>query len=163
MKNKIVTCSVLKCIVQDLKQKGKVIVSTSGCFDLLHAGHVTYLEQAAKKGDIFILFLNSDISVRALKGPSRPLTPQDERAIVVAGLECVDYVCLFDESTPCSIIEQIQPDIFVKGGDYFGKRIPEMDSVNFYGGKVEYVCLIEGCSTTGTISKIKKLVKENLL
>lgn len=160
MKDKIVTLEELKSYITSARQQGKRIVSTSGCFDILHAGHVTYLEAARKRGDILVIFLNSDSSVRVLKGEKRPIVPEQERAIVLAGLSCVDYVCIFSERTPCSLIEVIQPEIVVKGGDYAGKWIPEMDSVAVYGGKVEYVNLVDGCSTTNIVKKIEKLSRE---
>ena len=159
MKDKIVNSDQLKEKIEKLKRQGKKVVATSGCFDILHAGHVTYMEEAAQQGDIFILFLNSDYSVRKLKGENRPVVSEQERAIVTAGLGCIDYVCLFEESTPCNIILKIQPDIFIKGGDYAQKWIPEMDSVAAYGGKVEYVSLVNGCSTTNIIEKILKSAK----
>lgn len=159
MKAKIVDIDELEQIACQLKQQGKKIAATSGCFDIIHAGHVTYLEEAATKGDVFVLFLNSDDSVRGLKGKKRPIVPQQERAIVVAGLECIDYVCMFDEYTPCRMIEIIKPDIFIKGGDYEGQWIPEMDSVMQYGGRVQYVSMVDGCSTTNIIEKITKVMK----
>lgn len=160
MKDKIVTLEELKEHIDVEKRQGKHIVSTSGCFDILHAGHVTYLEEAKARGDILVVLLNSDSSVRGLKGDSRPIVPEEERAIVIAGLESVDYVCIFSEKTPCDVIARIQPDVVVKGGDYDGKWIPEMDSVAVYGGRVEYVNLVDGCSTTNIVKKIESLVKE---
>lgn len=159
MKHKIVEADRLQKIVHDLQQQGKKVVATGGCFDIIHAGHVTYLEEAAAKGDVFVLFLNSDSSVQRLKGKLRPIVPQKERAIVAAGLGCVDYVCIFDEDTPCQMIDKIQPDSFIKGGDYEGKWIPEMDSVARYGGTVEYVSMVDGCSTTNIIEKIVTVMK----
>ena len=159
MENKIVSRSELKDIVKKLKVEGKKVVSTSGCFDILHAGHVTYLESAKEKGDILIVLLNSDSSVRRLKGEQRPIVPEKERAIVLAGLESVDYICIFDEDTPCSVVEEIQPSTVIKGGDYHGKWIPEMDSVAKYGGSVEYVQLVDGCSTTNIVKKVISVYK----
>lgn len=159
MKSKIVDADSLQAIVQELQQQGKKVVATGGCFDIIHAGHVTYLEEAAAKGDVFVLLLNSDASVRRLKGDLRPIVPEQERAVVAAGLGCVDYVCIFDEDTPCSMIEKIKPDSFIKGGDYKGKHIPEMDCVAKYGGSVEYVSMVDGCSTTNIIEKIVKVMK----
>lgn len=144
--------------INELKSEGKKVVSTSGCFDIVHAGHVTYLEEAKTKGDVLIVLLNSDSSVRRLKGDNRPIVNEEERATVIAGLGCVDYVCLFDESTPCEMISKLQPDIFIKGGDYKGKHIPEMYVMSLYGGKVEYVSMIDGCSSTNIIEKIKGLM-----
>lgn len=162
MKNKIVTLEELKKCLDAERKTGKHIVSTSGCFDILHAGHVTYLEEAKSRGDILVVLLNSDSSVRGLKGEMRPIVPENERATVLAGLSSVDYVCLFSERTPCSIIDVVQPDVVVKGGDYAGKWIPEMESVAVYGGKVEYVNLVDGCSTTNIVKKIENLVKEEM-
>lgn len=158
MKSKIVSLSDMARIINELKREGKKVVSTSGCFDIVHAGHVTYLEEAKTKGDILIVLLNSDSSVRRLKGDNRPIVNEEERTTVIAGLGCVDYVCLFDENTPCEMISKLQPDIFIKGGDYKGKHIPEMDVMSLYGGKVEYVSMIDGCSSTNIIEKIKGLM-----
>ena len=156
MKNKLLGLDVLVLEVDRLRKQEKKIVSTSGCFDILHAGHVAYLEEAKAKGDVLIVFLNSDSSVKRLKGEQRPIVPENERAMVIAGLEAVDYVCIFHEQTPCSVIEKIKPDIVIKDGDYSGKIIPEMDVVNTYGGRVEYVSMTQGCSSTNIIEKIKR-------
>lgn len=161
MRNKIVTLDELEKEIRRAKQQGKTVVSTSGCFDILHAGHVTYLEEAKARGDILAVLLNSDSSVRALKGSARPVVPEGERAVVVAGLESVDYVCIFSDRTPCGIIGRVQPDIVIKGGDYAGKQIPEMDSVAVYGGRVEYVNVVDGCSTTNIVEKIRRTMEES--
>lgn len=145
--------------IQTARRQGQTVVFTSGCFDVLHAGHVTYLAEAKAKGDILVVLLNSDSSVRALKGSSRPIVPEHERAVVIAGLESVDYVCIFSDRTPCSIIDRIQPDIVVKGGDYAGIQIPEMEHTAAYGGRVDYVSMIDGCSTTNIIEKIKRTME----
>lgn len=163
MKNKIVSLDELQKQLAACKKDGKKIVSTSGCFDILHAGHVTYLEEAKAAGDILVVMLNSDTSVRGLKGEERPIVPQEERSVVIAGLGCVDYVVLFDDRTPCGLIDLLQPDVVIKGGDYEGKHIPEMDSVSRYGGAVQYVSIVEGCSSTNIIEKIKKLAKEEMI
>lgn len=155
MKSKIVSLEQLISISDELKAIGKKVVSTSGCFDILHAGHVTYLEEAKAKGDILVVLLNTDLSVRQLKGDSRPIVPQEQRALVVAGLGCVDYVCLFDETTPCLALSKFRPNAFIKGGDYKGVHIPEMDVLKQYGGDVEYVSIVGGCSSTNIIEKIK--------
>lgn len=154
MKEKIVDKNTLKKQVENWKCCGKKIVSTSGCFDIIHPGHIAYLEEAREKGDILIVFLNADRSVRQLKGHTRPVVGEDDRAAVIAGLESVDMVCIFDETTPCSMILDLQPDIVVKGGDYAGTHIPEMDAVATYGGKVEYVSVIEGKSSTSIINRL---------
>lgn len=159
--DKIISLEQLERETRRAKAQGKTVVSTSGCFDILHAGHVTYLEEARARGDMLIVLLNSDRSVRALKGSTRPIVPEEERAVVVAGLESVDYVCIFSDRTPCGIIDMVQPDIVIKGGDYAGTHIPEMDSVAVYGGRVEYVNVVDGCSTTNIVEKIKRTMEES--
>lgn len=161
MKEKIMDQNTLRSKVQEWKADGKKIVSTSGCFDLIHPGHVAYLEEAKQKGDILIVLLNADCSVRTLKGPSRPVVGEDDRAAVVAGLEAVDAVCIFEELTPCGMILELQPDLIVKGGDYAGVHIPEMDAAAVYGGKVEYVSVQEGKSTTNLIHRLIQAEKQN--
>lgn len=156
MRNKIVAQDVLIEKIKECRKRGMRIVSTSGCFDILHAGHVMYLEEARERGDILIVLLNADSSVRMLKGPQRPVVPQEERAAVLAGLAAVDYVCVFSERTPCGLIGRLQPDIVVKGGDYRGQAIPEMETVQAYGGAVQYVSLAAGCSSTAIIEQIKR-------
>ncbi len=161
MIDKIVSRECLKKEISRLKYIGKRIVSTSGCFDILHSGHVEYLEEAKKRGDILVVMLNSDSSVQQLKGKSRPIVTQMDRAAVIAGLAAVDYVCIFDEITPCALIEEIKPDLVIKGGDYQGEHIPEMDAVAVYGGKVAYVLLVEGRSTTSIVKKIEDQCRED--
>ena len=146
-------CSTIK----NLKSCGKKIAATSGCFDIIHAGHVAYLEQARGMADALVVMLNSDSSVKRLKGSERPIVPQEERAAVLCALQSVDYVCVFDQDTPCAAYALFEPDIIVKGGDYAGKRSPEMDAAGQWGGKVEYVSLVKGCSSTNIIEKIKGL------
>lgn len=157
MGQKIYDAERIHTIIREARRQGKVIVSTSGCFDILHAGHVTYLAEAREKGDFLIVMLNSDQSVRGLKGAERPIVPQQERALVLAGLSSVDAVVIFDEATPCRLIRQLQPDIVVKGGDYANTHIPEMDVAEAYGGHVEFVSMVDGCSSTNIIEKIKCL------
>jgi len=156
MKSKIVSLDELKSITDNLKSEDKVVVATGGCFDILHAGHVQYLEQAKAYGDILVLFMNSDSSVRRLKGPKRPIVTEEERAIVAAGLGCIDYVCLFNEDTPERVISEIEPDIWAKGADYEGKDISEAKIINGYGGKIAYISFVEGCSSTNIVEKIIK-------
>lgn len=156
MKSKIVSLDELKSITDNLKSKGKVVVATGGCFDILHAGHVQYLEQAKTYGDVLVLFMNSDSSVRRLKGPKRPIVSEEERAVVAAGLGCIDYVCLFNEDTPENVISEIKPDVWAKGADYEGKDIPEAKIINGYGGKIAYISFVEGCSSTNIVEKIIK-------
>ena len=139
-----------------LREAQKVIVFTNGCFDILHAGHVRYLTTAKSYGDVLIVGLNSDASVRRLKGKSRPVNPQSDRAEVLAALRAVDDVVIFDEQTAESLVELIRPDIYVKGGDYDMSNLPEAKIVESYGGHVEFVCLVEGRSTTNIINRLKR-------
>lgn len=139
-----------------LRKGGKKVVFTNGCFDILHAGHVTYLEKARSFGDCLVLGLNTDASVRANKGPSRPINSELDRAKVVGGLKAVDYVVLFGEQTAEKLIAKVKPDVYVKGGDYTLDTLPEAKIVMSYGGKVEFVNMVEGRSTTNVIQKIKQ-------
>ena len=139
----------------DLKNSnGKKIVFTNGCFDILHVGHIQYLEQAADLGDVLVVGLNSDRSVRALKGADRPINSENDRAKMLASLGCVDYVVIFDEDTPYELIRKIQPDILVKGGDYSVDEVVGRDVVEDKGGEVRILPFVEGKSTTGIIKKI---------
>ncbi|MBQ7476038.1 MAG: D-glycero-beta-D-manno-heptose 1-phosphate adenylyltransferase [Selenomonadaceae bacterium] len=132
----------------------KKIVFTNGCFDILHAGHVRYLTAAKNFGDVLIVGLNTDESVRKLKGATRPVNNQDDRAEVLLGLKAVDHVIFFGEDTAENLIAELQPDIYVKGGDYTLETLPEAKIVQSYGGRVELVKLVEGKSTTNIIKKI---------
>jgi D-beta-D-heptose 7-phosphate kinase/D-beta-D-heptose 1-phosphate adenosyltransferase len=134
--------------------KGKRIVFTNGCFDLLHAGHVKYLQAARRLGDLLILGLNSDASVRRLKGPKRPLINEEERAHILAALDCIDYVCLFDEDTPLELITVLKPHIIVKGGDYTADGVVGKEIVEAHGGRVELIPFVDGKSTTSIIEKV---------
>ncbi|HEY5497390.1 MAG TPA: D-glycero-beta-D-manno-heptose 1-phosphate adenylyltransferase, partial [Syntrophales bacterium] len=127
------------------------------CFDILHVGHVRYLREAKKLGDILVLALNSDASVRAIKGEKRPLVPEEERADIMAALESIDYVILFDDPTPQQLIEYLQPDILVKGGDWAEAAIAGADFVKASGGRVITIPLTEGRSTTNIVEKIRKV------
>ena len=139
-----------------LRQGGQKVVFTNGCFDILHAGHVTYLEAAKAQGDVLVLGLNTDESVRRLKGPERPINSELDRAKVVGALKAVDYVVLFGEQTAEAVIAEVKPDVYVKGGDYTLDTLPEAKIVQSYGGKVAFIDMVEGCSTTNIINKIKK-------
>jgi rfaE bifunctional protein nucleotidyltransferase chain/domain len=152
--NKILTWEELKKEVKRSRDEGKKIAFTNGCFDILHAGHVQYLREAHKLGDLLILGLNSDASVRKIKGEKRPLVPQEERAEVVASLMAVDFVTLFDETTPLRLIEYLRPDCLVKGGDWKEDAVVGGDLVRAWGGKVVIVPLTEGISTTNIVEKI---------
>lgn len=137
-----------------LTRENKTLVFTNGCFDLLHAGHVTYLEFARAQGDALALGLNSDRSVRGSKGPTRPVIPEAERARVVAALECVDYVVLFDEAEPTALIRQIEPDVLVKGEDW-AHYVSGRETVEARGGRVVLAPLVEGWSTTRIIERLR--------
>ena len=136
------------------RQRGRTIVFTNGCFDLLHVGHVKYLQKARRLGDLLVLGLNSDDSIRRLKGPHRPLIGQEERAHILAALKCIDYVVIFDEDTPLALIRALRPDILVKGGDYTPEEVVGREVVESYGGRVELIRFVDGKSTTNIINKI---------
>jgi D-beta-D-heptose 7-phosphate kinase/D-beta-D-heptose 1-phosphate adenosyltransferase len=136
--------------------KDKKVVFTNGCFDLIHRGHVKYLKESRKKGDVLIVGLNTDRSVRALKGDSRPFIDEESRAFVLSNLSCVDYVVLFDQDTPLEIIKKIRPAVLTKGKDYEKKEVVGKDFVESYGGKVELIPLEEDCSTTAIARRIKE-------
>lgn len=154
IKSKIVSPTALKKILKSKSRKKTVF--TNGCFDILHAGHVTYLEKARALGDLLIVALNTDDSTRRLKGPSRPINPLEDRAQVIAALESVDYVTWFDEDTPLNLIESLTPRLLVKGGDYEPKKIVGYDHVVKNGGKVRVIKFLEGRSTTNVIAKAKR-------
>ena len=155
--NKIVTWEVLKEQVERVRGEGKKISFTNGCFDILHVGHVQYLREARKTGNLLILGLNSDASVRAIKGEKRPLVPQGERAEVIASLEVVDYVTLFDDPTPLRLIEYLRPDVLVKGGDWKEESVVGGNAVKSRGGRIVIVPLTEGASTTNIIDKVLRV------
>ena len=155
---KIKTKEQIKNIVQLLKKQGKKIVFTNGCFDILHIGHTRLFNYSKEQGDILILGLNTDASIKRLKGPKRPVVTGKERAEILAELECIDYVVFFDENTPVDIIKELQPDVIVKGGDYDPKdykKMPEAKVVHDYGGKVCIFNTLKGKATTNIIEKIK--------
>ena len=144
----------LSSIVNTLKQDGKRIVFTNGCFDIIHVGHVRYLKEARELGDVLVVGLNSDISVRTIKGNNRPIVPQGERAEVLSSLKYVDYVVIFGEPDPYNTIAAIKPDVLVKGGDWGIDKIIGRDIVESYGGKVCTIPFIEGASSSGIIEDI---------
>ena len=143
-------------VVSKLKDDGKTVVFTNGCFDIIHAGHVRYLNQARALGDVLILGLNSDISVRSLKGDSRPINNEIDRAEVLSALKAIDYVVIFDEKTAENIADEVKPDIYAKGGDYSIETLPEAKIVAKHGGKTVFVPLVEGKSSTNIINKCKE-------
>lgn len=136
---------------------GRVVVWTNGTFDLLHPGHVSSLQQARALGDLLVVGLNSDASVRGYKGLKRPICTQDERAAMLAALECVDYVVIFDEPTPEAALARLQPDVHCKGAEYappHGRPVPERATVEGYGGRIAYLPLVPGLSTTALLTRI---------
>ena len=157
--HKVLSRSELLQRVKQWRTAGERIVFTNGCFDLLHTGHVTYLEKAAALGDHLIVGLNTDASVQRLKGATRPLVAEMDRARVMAALGCIDAVTLFDEDTPTELVSQVRPDVLVKGGDY----TPEEVAGREYAGRVEIISFEDGYSTTGIIEKIAQLVREGKL
>ena len=155
IKNKILDGDRLTAWLDDCKRNNKTIVFSNGCFDILHRGHVEYLAKAAAFGDVMIIGLNTDASVKRLKGQSRPVNDEKARAFVLAGLEFVSAVVLFDDDTPYNLIKTVQPDVLVKGSDYKPENIVGYDIVTAKGGRVETIDLVEGYSTTGIINKMK--------
>jgi D-glycero-beta-D-manno-heptose 1-phosphate adenylyltransferase len=150
---KIKSLSDLKNILK--KDPQKKVVFTNGCFDILHCGHVTYLEQAKALGDILVVGLNADSSVKKLKGESRPINSESDRAIVLAALESTNYICIFSEDTPMSIIQSLRPDIHVKGGDYKAEDLPEYPILKAYGAEVCILSFVPGKSSSSIMEKIK--------
>lgn len=156
LEKKIQGLKKLKKLIPYLKSRGKSVVFTNGCFDLLHYGHAKYLEDAGKKGDILIVGINSDASVKRIKGKKRPVLNERHRMRLVAALESVDYVVVFNEDTPLEVIKAVKPDVLVKGADWNKNNIVGRDIVASYGGRVSTVKFVKGCSTTGLIRKIAK-------
>lgn len=159
--SKIYEADQLAKKVDSWKKKGEKIVFTNGCFDILHAGHIKYLEAAAQKGDRLIVAVNSDESVTKLKGPDRPINVLASRLYIVASLQSVDAVCAFSEDTPINVIKKLKPDVLAKGGDYKIDDIVGAKEVTSYGGKVEVIPYVEGYSTTKIESKILDRLRNN--
>lgn len=157
MHNKIKNQRDLKGALSSLKRRGKRIVFTNGCFDILHIGHASYLRKAKEKGDVLVVAVNTDPSLRRIKGRGRPITKLKERMLLLASLESVDFVTPFDEDTPENIIRDLKPDVLVKGSDWKNKTIAGSDTVKRLGGRVTTVPLYKGRSTTALIRKIKAL------
>jgi len=156
---KVKTLKGLLKELKPLRKKGGKVVFTNGCFDIIHAGHVRYLKKAGALGDILVVGLNSDESVRKIKGDKRPIVPERERAEVVAALGFVDYVVIFNEPTPLKIIKEIKPDILVKGADWAAREIVGADVVKKGGGRISRIKLLQGRSTTNIIKRILKIHK----
>lgn len=151
---KLLSPDAAKCSVELWKSRGKKVVFTNGCFDILHAGHVRYLEKAKASGDVLVVGVNSDASVKRLKGMNRPIAPEADRCMVLAGLEAVDATVIFDEDTPEKIIEKLLPDILVKGADWPVDKISGAKTVLAHGGEVKTIKFFEGRSTTSIIERI---------
>ncbi len=146
----------LKKVIEQQKKDGKKIVSTNGCFDVIHRGHVAYLQEAKKMGDILVVGLNSDDSVKKIKGENRPINDQESRAIVIDALKSVDFVVIFNEDTPVEMLKNIEPKYHVKGGDYSG-QLPESAVIENGGGELVFVNFVDGFSSTKIINKIKEV------
>ncbi|OQW50349.1 MAG: glycerol-3-phosphate cytidylyltransferase [Proteobacteria bacterium SG_bin7] len=153
---KVVSVDELRNHLSPLR-KNKKVVFTNGCFDILHVGHVSYLRRARHLGDFLVVGLNADVSVRRLKGPTRPVQCEEDRATILSALECVDYVVLFSEDTPKDLIEKVNPDVLVKGGDWPVDKIVGADYVISIGGQVKSLPFIEGKSSSSILEKVKKL------
>lgn len=144
----------LDSVLTELKKDGKTIVTTNGCFDILHVGHVRYLQKTKTFADISLVALNSDVSVKKIKGPDRPINNENDRAEILCALSCVDYVVMFDESSPEQLLVEIKPDVHTKGADYTVETLPEAKAIMENGGKIEFISFVEGKSTTSVIEKI---------
>lgn len=154
--HRVLPPAILQREIAGLRANGKVIAFTNGCFDVLHAGHVRYLAAAKREGDVLVVGLNSDQSVRRIKGEGRPVNPQDDRAEVLASMASVDFVCIFDEDTPLALIQAVQPDVIVKGEDWAEKGVVGREIVEARGGRVVLAPLLEGRSTTSIVEKIRR-------
>jgi D-beta-D-heptose 7-phosphate kinase/D-beta-D-heptose 1-phosphate adenosyltransferase len=155
-KKKIFSGRAIKSLAANLKKRGKKVVFTNGCFDLLHVGHIRYLRRAREAGDFLVVGLNSDLSVRKIKGPGRPILPGGERAELLAALSSVDAVVIFTEPTPIRLVELIRPDVLVKGADWPADQIVGGDLVRSYGGRVRRIPLARGKSTSAIINRIQR-------
>ena len=146
----------LNSLLADLRANHKTIVTTNGCFDILHVGHVRYLQQAKSYGDVLIVALNSDKSVKKIKGESRPVNNENDRAEVLSSLRCVDYVVLFEDESPIELLLRIKPDVHTKGADYTLETLPEAKEIIKAGGRIEFIPFVKGKSTTAVIEKMKQ-------
>lgn len=155
--NKIITKNEIENLVKDLKNQNKTIVLTNGCFDILHIGHAEYLKEAKKLGDKLFIGINSDSSVKKLKGENRPINNEMDRAKLLSYLEFVDYLVIFEEKTADTLIDLIKPDIYVKGGDYTKESLPEYPTIEKNNAQVAFINFVEGYSTTKIIEKSKSI------
>jgi rfaE bifunctional protein nucleotidyltransferase chain/domain len=156
MTSRILTRQELARVADELRAAGKKIVTTNGCFDILHVGHVRVLNAARELGDVLIVGVNSDESVRKLKGPTRPVNSEQDRAEVLANLKAVDYVTVFSEDTASELLQAIKPDVYAKGADYTNATLPETPTVQSYGGEIAFLELVPGKSTTAIVAKIQQ-------
>ena len=156
VQGKIATVEELKGMVAAAKSRGKKIVFTNGCFDLLHLGHLRLLREAKRLGDLLVVALNSDGSVKQIKGPERPIFPENERAELIASLEMVDYVTIFEEADPKNLLSELKPDVLVKGGDWPEDQVVGKDAVERDGGRVVVVPYLKGHSTTAIIERMRR-------
>ena len=154
VRNKVLSREALQEALESRRARGERVVFTNGCFDILHVGHARCLAQARALGDLLVVGVNSDRSVQALKGPSRPLVPEAERAEMLAYLSVVDYVCIFDEGLPNALIDAVRPSVHVKGGDYNAEDMPETPIVRRHGGEVVILPIVEGLSTTNIVNRV---------
>ena len=159
--NKLVSLERMTRLAERYRHEGKSVVFTNGCFDLLHVGHVNYLLDAAQKGDVLVVAVNSDASVRRLKGVSRPVISQDNRASLISALGCVDHVLIFDEDTPRAVLREIRPDVLVKGGTYRIDEVIGREIVEEYGGRVCVTGTIDGISTTAILRKAVSITPQS--
>lgn len=146
----------IRDIVKKIQESGKTVVTTNGCFDILHVGHVRYLQATKSFADFSVVLLNSDKSVKLIKGQGRPINNENDRAEILCALSCVDYVVMFDESSPRDLLAEIKPDVHTKGADYSCDTLPEADVILKNGGRLEFIEFVEGKSTTKTIQEVKK-------
>jgi rfaE bifunctional protein nucleotidyltransferase chain/domain len=156
MESAVIKREELQNKLAELRRDGKSIVTTNGCFDILHVGHVRYLQKTKSFADVLIVLLNSDKSVRSIKGPTRPINNENDRAEILCALSCVDYVVLFDEDSPRNLLDEMKPDVYTKGADYTMETLPEADIMRKNGTRVEFISFVEGKSTTNIINKINK-------
>ena len=156
---KLVTQEEIIKIVRDLQQEGKTVVTTNGCYDILHVGHVRYLQKTKEFADYSVIMLNSDISVKKNKGDNRPINTQSDRAEILCALSCVDYVVIFDEKSPCELLDKIKPNFHTKGADYSLDTLPKEEKDVIIKNKIDvkFIEFVQGKSTTNTIEKMKQV------
>lgn len=147
----------IRALVKGLQDEGNTVVTTNGCFDVLHVGHVRYLTETKNYADYSVVLLNSDKSVKSIKGEGRPINNESDRTEVLCALSCVDYVVLFDEDSPRDLLDEIKPDVHTKGADYTIETLPEADVILKNGGRIEFISFVEGKSSSNTIEAMKKL------